>query len=200
MTLTRRAALALPLLAAAPAALAAAGPGPAPAFTARDADGRTRSLAEFKGKVVVLEWVNEGCPYVKKHYRGNMQATQKAALAQGAVWLSVCSSAPGQQGAVDGAQAKAWLKAHNATPTAFLLDPSGTVGRAYNAKTTPHMYVVDKAGRLVYQGGIDDKPTSKVEDIAGAKNYVLAALADLKAGRPVQAAFSKPYGCSVKYA
>lgn len=197
MTLTRRAALALPLLAAAPAALAA--PAAAPAFTAKDADGRTRSLAEFKGKVVVLEWVNEGCPYVQKHYKGNMQKTQKAALAQGAVWLSVCSSAPGQQGAVNGAQAKAWMKAHNATPTAFLLDPSGTVGRAYGAKTTPHMYIVDKTGKLVYQGGIDDKPTSKVEDIAGAKNYVLAALADLKAGRPVQTAFSRPYGCAVKY-
>lgn len=198
MTLTRRTALALPVLALAPtAALAAA---PAPAFSLRDADGRTRTLAEFRGKVVVLEWVNEGCPYVKKHYKGNMQSTQKQALADGAVWLSICSSAPGQQGYVQGPAARSWLAAHKATPTAFLLDPTGAAGKAYKAKTTPHMYIVDKAGRLVYQGGIDDKPTSKVEDIAGATNHVKAALADLKAGRPVKTAFSQPYGCAVKYA
>jgi len=199
MTLTRRTAvLALPALALAPAAFAA--PAVAPAFSLKDADGRTRTLAEFKGKVVVIEWVNEGCPYVQKHYKGNMQATQKQALADGAVWLTVASSAPGQQGHVTGAQAKAWMAANKATPTAFLLDPTGVAGKAYGAKTTPHMYVVDKTGRLVYQGGIDDKATSKVEDIAGATNYVKAALADLKAGRPVKTAFSKPYGCSVKYA
>jgi hypothetical protein len=137
---------------------------------------------------------------VKKHYQGNMQALQKAAVADGVVWLSVCSSAPGQQGHVDGAGAKRFIAAKGAAPTAFLLDPTGAAGKAWGAKTTPHMYIVDKAGQLVYQGGIDDKPTANVADIAGATNYVKAALADLKAGRPVKVAFSKPYGCSVKYA
>lgn len=197
MTLTRRSALALPALALFPATALAA---PAPGFSLKDADGRVRTLAEFRGKVVVLEWINEGCPYVKKHYQGNMQALQKAAVADGVVWLSVCSSAPGQQGHVDGAGAKRFIAAKGAAPTAFLLDPTGAAGKAWGAKTTPHMYIVDKAGQLVYQGGIDDKPTANVADIAGATNYVKAALADLKAGRPVKVAFSKPYGCSVKYA
>jgi peroxiredoxin len=197
MTLTRRSALALPALALFPATALAA---PAPGFSLKDADGRVRTLAEFRGKVVVLEWINEGCPYVKKHYQGNMQALQKAAVADGVVWLSVCSSAPGQQGHVDGAGAKRFIAARGAAPTAFLLDPTGVAGKAYGAKTTPHMYIVDQAGQLVYQGGIDDKPTANVADIAGATNYVKAALADLKAGRPVKVAFSKPYGCAVKYA
>jgi hypothetical protein len=197
MTLTRRSALALPALALFPATALAA---PAPGFSLKDADGRVRTLAEFRGKVVVLEWINEGCPYVKKHYQGNMQALQKAAVADGVVWLSVCSSAPGQQGHVDGAGAKRFIAAKGAAPTAFLLDPTGVAGKAWGAKTTPHMYIVDKAGQLVYQGGIDDKPTANVADIAGATNYLKAALADLKAGRPVKVAFSKPYGCSVKYA
>lgn len=197
MTLTRRSALALPALALFPATALAA---PAPGFSLKDADGRVRTLAEFRGKVVVLEWINEGCPYVKKHYQGNMQALQKAAVADGVVWLSVCSSAPGQQGHVDGAGAKRFIAAKGAAPTAFLLDPTGVAGKAWGTKTTPHMYIVDKAGQLVYQGGIDDKPTANVADIAGATNYVKAALADLKAGRPVKVAFSKPYGCSVKYA
>lgn len=197
MTLTRRSALALPALALFPATALAA---PAPGFSLKDADGRVRTLAEFRGKVVVLEWINEGCPYVKKHYQGNMQALQKAAVADGVVWLSVCSSAPGQQGHVDGAGAKRFIAAKGAAPTAFLLDPTGVAGKAWGAKTTPHMYIVDQAGQLVYQGGIDDKPTANVADIAGATNYVKAALADLTAGRPVKVAFSKPYGCSVKYA
>lgn len=197
MTLTRRTALTLPALALFPTAALAT---PAPGFSLKDADGKTRTLAEFRGKVVVLEWINEGCPYVKKHYTGNMQATQKAAVADGAVWLSVCSSAPGQQGHVDGAGAKRFIADKGAAPTAFLLDPTGVAGKAYGAKTTPHMYIVDEAGELVYQGGIDDKPTANVADIAGATNYVKAALADLKAGRPVKVAFSKPYGCAVKYA
>ena len=197
MSLTRRSALALPALALFPAAALAA---LAPAFSLKDADGATRTLAEFRGKVVVLEWINEGCPYVKKHYTGNMQALQKAAVADGVVWLSVCSSAPGQQGHVDGAGAKRFIADKGAAPTAFLLDPTGVAGKAWGAKTTPHMYIVDKAGQLVYQGGIDDRPTANVADIAGATNYVKAALADLKAGRPVKVAFSKPYGCAVKYA
>lgn len=199
MTLTRRFALALPALAIAPAALASA-PAAAPAFSLKDADNRTRTLAEFRGKVVVLEWVNEGCPYVKKHYQGNMQATQKAAIAGGAVWLTICSSKPGAQGHVDGDGAKRWLTARGATPTAFLLDPTGVTGKAYDAKTTPHMYVIDPDGRLVYQGGIDDKATSDVADIATARNFVKLALANLKAGQPVTVAYSKPYGCGIKYA
>lgn len=186
-----------PLVVLAPSLALAA---PAPAFTAIDVDGKSRSLAEFKGKTVVLEWVNEGCPYVKKHYSGNMQGLQQAATADGVVWLSVASSAPGKQGYFpDGGAAKTWMKARGAKPTTLLLDPDGVVATAYKAKTTPHMYVIDPAGQLVYQGAIDDKPSSKVEDIASAKNYVAAALADLKAGRKVAVAASQPYGCAVKY-
>lgn len=172
----------------------------APAFRLTDSNGKTRSLADFKGKTVVLEWTNAECPFVKKHYTGNMQSLQKAAARDGVVWLTVNSGAPGKQGHVDGAGANAIVKAKGAAPTAYLLDAKGDVGRLYAAKTTPHMYIVDPAGKLVYQGGIDDKPTADPADIKTAKNYVTAALADLKAKRPVQVASSKPYGCSVKYA
>lgn len=172
----------------------------APAFRVTDSNGKARSLAEFKGKTVVLEWTNADCPFVKKHYAGNMQALQKAAAKDGIVWLTVNSGAPGKQGHVDGAGANAIVKAKGAAPAAYLLDAKGDVGRAYAAKTTPHMYVVDPAGKLVYMGGIDDTPTADVADIKTAKNYVTAALADLKAKRAVQTASSKPYGCSVKYA
>ena len=172
----------------------------APAFRAVDSNGKARSLSEFKGKTVVLEWTNAECPFVKKHYAGNMQALQKAAAKDGIVWLTVNSGAPGKQGHVDGAGANAIVKAKGAAPAAYLLDTKGDVGRAYAAKTTPHMYIVDPAGKLVYMGGIDDTPTADVADIKTAKNYVTAALADLKAKRAVQTASSKPYGCSVKYA
>jgi peroxiredoxin len=173
---------------------------PAPAFQAVDADGRTRSLAEFKGKTVVLEWTNNGCPYVQKHYSsGNMQGLQRQATKEGIVWLTVISSAPNTQGYLTGPQAKAWKAKAKAASTAVLLDPAGRVGRAYDAKTTPHMYVVDKAGTLVYMGGIDDRPYQDPESLKGAKNYVLAALADVKAGRAVAQAATRPYGCSVKY-
>ena len=173
---------------------------PAPAFRAVDSNGKTRSLADFKGKTVVLEWTNAECPFVKKHYSGNMQALQKAATRDGVVWLTVNSGAPGKQGHVDGAGANAIIKAKGAAPTAYLLDPQGSIGRAYAAKTTPHMYVIDPAGKLVYMGGIDDTPTADVADIKTAKNFLTAALADLKSKRPVAVATSKPYGCSVKYA
>jgi peroxiredoxin len=173
---------------------------PAPAFRVADSNGKARSLSEFKGKTVVLEWTNAECPFVKKHYAGNMQALQKSAAKDGIVWLTVNSGAPGKQGHVDGAGANAIVKAKGAAPAAYLLDAKGDVGRAYAAKTTPHMYIVDPAGKLVYMGGIDDKPTADVADIKTAKNYVTAALADLKAKRAVQTASSKPYGCSVKYA
>lgn len=172
----------------------------APAFTAVDADGKTRSLADFKGKTVVLEWTNNGCPYVKKHYgSGSMQGLQKSAVKDGVVWLTVISSAPGTQGYLTPAEAKVWKTSAGAGSTSILLDPEGKVGRAYDAKTTPHMYIVDKAGKLVYMGGIDDKPTADPASLKGAKNYVTAALADVKAGRPVAQAATRPYGCSVKY-
>lgn len=193
LAFTTIAALAIPALAAPQVGQ------PAPAFRAIDSNGKTRSLADFKGRTVVLEWTNAECPFVKKHYSGNMQALQKAAAKDGVTWLTINSGAPGKQGHVDGAGANAIIKAKGAAPTAYLLDPDGTIGRAYEAKTTPHMYVIDPAGKLVYMGGIDDTPTADVADIKTAKNYVTAALADLKAKRPVQVATSKPYGCAVKY-
>jgi peroxiredoxin len=174
---------------------------PAPAFAAADANGKVRTLDEFKGKTVVLEWTNQGCPYVKKHYNsGNMQGLQKSATDDGVVWLTLISSAPGQQGYLDAAGAKTWKAQANASPSAVLLDPQGRIGKAYDAKTTPHMYVIDQGGTLVYMGGIDDKPTSDVADVKTATNYVTAALGDVKAGRPVAQAVTKPYGCNVKYA
>jgi len=173
---------------------------PAPAFQAVDASGKTRSLAEFKGKTVVLEWTNNGCPYVQKHYNsGNMQGLQSQATKDGVVWLTLISSAPGMQGYLTGPQAAQWKAKEKAPVTSVLLDPKGVVGRAYDAKTTPHMYIVDKAGKLVYMGGIDDKPSSDPASLQGATNYVTAALADVKAGRAVAQAATRPYGCSVKY-
>lgn len=186
--------------AAAPALAAPAVGQPAPAFQAVDDDGRKRSLSEFKGQVVVLEWTNKGCPYVQKHYdSGNMQRLQKQATKDGAVWLTVISSAPDTQGHMTAPEAKAWKVKANAASTAVLLDPAGRVGRAYDARTTPHMYIVDPAGKLVYMGGIDDRPSSEPASLKGAKNYVAAALADLKAGRAVAQPVSRPYGCGVKY-
>ncbi|MDB5457716.1 MAG: alkyl hydroperoxide reductase/Thiol specific antioxidant/Mal allergen [Caulobacter sp.] len=198
MPVTRRlVAAALPLATLLPGLAHAA---PAPAFTAVDIDGKPRSLAEFKGKVVVVEFVNEGCPYVRKHYSGNMQGLQRAARADGVVWLTVASSAPGKQGYFpDGAAAKRWMADKGAQPTTLLLDPESRVATAYQAKTTPHMYVIDRSGALVYQGAIDDKPTPRVEDLPTAKNYVRAALNDLKAGRPVAEPRTQPYGCALKY-
>lgn len=185
---------------AAPAAAAPVLGQPAPAFQAVDAAGKTRSLSEFRGKTVVLEWTNNGCPYVQKHYNaGAMQGLQAQAARDGMVWLTVISSAPGMQGHLTGPQAKAWKAEAKAASTDILLDPQGTVGRAYDAKTTPHMYVVDKTGKLVYMGGIDDKASSDPATLKGATNYVAAALADVKAGRPVAQAATRPYGCSVKY-
>lgn len=205
MPLVRRTLLALGLAGAALCAQpAAADPQlgqPAPAFQATDADGRTRSLAEFKGRTVVLEWTNNGCPYVGKHYgSGNMQALQRSATKDGVAWLTIVSSAPEMQGYLTPAQAKAWKAKEHAASTAVLLDPAGKVGRAYEAKATPHMFVIDKAGRVVYMGGIDDRPSSEPESLKGAKNYVAAALADVKAGRAVATPVTRPYGCSVKYA
>ncbi|WP_333585857.1 redoxin domain-containing protein [Phenylobacterium sp.] len=193
--------LALTLALAASPALAAPAIGkPAPAFTAVDAQGKARSLAEFRGKTVVLEWTNEGCPYVQKHYdSGAMQGLQKAAAADGVVWLSIISSAPGKQGYKTAAEARAWQDRSGVAAAAVLLDPKGEVGRAYSARTTPHMYIVNPAGNLVYMGGIDDKNSADPATLQGARNYVSLALADLKAGRAVAQPVSAPYGCSVKY-
>ncbi len=173
---------------------------PAPDFTATDSNGKTVKLSDYKGKIVVLEWTNDGCPYVKKHYAShNMQTLQKEETAKGIVWLTVISSAPGQQGYVDGAGANELTRSRDASPTAVLLDPDGQVGHLYDARTTPHMFIVDAQGTLVYMGGIDDKPTANPADIATAKNYVRAALDNLESGKPIDAAVTRPYGCSVKY-
>ena len=170
-------------------------------FKLTDATGRTVQLTDYRGKPVVLEWNNPGCPFVQKHYAsGNMQRTQAAAAAGGAVWLTINSGAPGKQGHMTGPEARAFVAAQKARPTAYLLDPKGVVGKGYAAKTTPHLYIVDPAGKLVYQGGIDDKPTANAADIAGARNHVLTALGEMKAGKPVSMPETRPYGCSVKYA
>ena len=174
---------------------------PAPAFTATDNRGQSHSLSDFKGKWVVLEWHNEGCPYVRKHYgSGNMQKLQKEWTARGVVWLSVISSAPGKQGHQTAEQSQAYQAQQNGSPTAVLLDPEGTVGQLYAAKTTPHMFVIDPNGVLVYDGAIDDRPTTDLADVEGATNYVVAALKAGMAGQTVTTPVSRPYGCSVKYA
>ncbi|MES0874855.1 thioredoxin family protein [Sinimarinibacterium thermocellulolyticum] len=176
---------------------------PAPAFTAVDSKGATVSLADFKGKFVVLEWTNDGCPFVQKHYSGgadgNMQRLQRKARDKGAVWLSVISSAPGKQGHVSGEQADALSEQRGAVPTHVLLDESGEVGRLYEAKTTPHMFIVDPEGTLIYAGGIDSIPSADVDDIPKATPYVELALTQAMAGEPVRHPLTKPYGCSIKY-
>jgi hypothetical protein len=192
--------IAAALAIAAPAIAAPQIGAQAPNFRLTDMNGKAVTLGEFKGKIVVLEWNNPECPFVRKHYgSGNMQRTQAAARKDGVVWLTVNSSAPGKQGHVNGAQAKAAVAAAKSQPSAYLLDPDGVVGKTYAAKTTPHMYIVNKAGTLVYAGGIDDKATPNPADISGARNHVLAALAELKAGKPVSVPTSRPYGCNVKY-
>lgn len=171
----------------------------APAFTATDSNGKQVALSQFKGKYVVLEWHNQDCPFVVKHYGGNMQKLQKEWTQKPVVWLAIISSAPGKQGHVDGAGANQDMQKHGAAPTATLLDPKGEIGRLYGAKTTPHMFVIDPAGQLIYNGAIDDKPTANAADLAGAKNYVSQALTEAMAGKPVSQPTTTPYGCSVKY-
>ena len=173
---------------------------PAPAFSATDSNGKAWSLDALKGKVVVLETTNRDCPYVGKHYRaGNMQAQQREAAAKGVVWLTVAASAPGQEGYVTASEANDTVKRNNAAPAAVLLDPQSRIARAYGATVTPHMYVIDAAGVLVYKGGIDSIPSSNVNDIAKAKQYVRVALDEVLAGKPVTDASTRPYGCSLKY-
>jgi peroxiredoxin len=173
---------------------------PAPAFSAKDTAGRTVSLADFKGKTVVLEWVNPACPYVQKHYRSaNMQGTQREAVRQGAVWLVVNSTTPEHHDYFAPKALADWMKGQQAAATATLMDESGQVGRLYSARTTPHMYVIDAKGVLVYAGAIDNKPTSNAADIPGSTNHVKAALAETLAGKPVSVAQTRAYGCFVKY-
>jgi peroxiredoxin len=173
---------------------------PAPAFSITSSTGAPLSLADYRGKVVVLEWTNHECPYVRKHYEtGNMQGLQREATGQGVIWLTVISSAPGEQGHVSAAQANELTSTRKAAPTAVLLDTKGTAGRLYGATNTPHMYVIDAKGVLVYAGAIDDRPTSRRSDVQGAQNYVRDALQSVASGQPVKTPVTRAYGCTVKY-
>jgi peroxiredoxin len=173
---------------------------PAPAFSAIDSNGKTVNLGDYKGKTVVLEWTNDGCPYVRKHYgAGNMQALQKKWTDQGIVWLSVISSPPGEQGFADAKRANELTVDRKAAPSAVLLDPKQNIARVYGASVTPHMYIVTPDGTLAYMGAIDDKPTSRNADLQGARNYVDEALTLLKEGKPVSMPSTRAYGCVVKY-
>jgi peroxiredoxin len=193
--------LALTIVALTATAAFAIPPGSqAPDFQGTDSNGKTETLAQYRGRYVVLEWANKGCPYEQKHYNsGNMEKLQKEWTAKGVVWLSILSSAPGQQGNVTPAEENDYLQKMHAAPTAAILDPSGTIGRLYDAKTTPHMFVIDPTGKVIYQGAIDDKPTPDPGSLADAHNYVSEALAAAMAGKPVATAVTRPYGCSVKY-
>jgi len=193
--------VAFAVLIALPAAWAAQVGQPAPEFTATDSNGQVHTLSQYRGKFVVLEWTNRGCPYTQKHYNsGNMQRLQREWTSRGVIWLTVVSSAPGKQGYVTASEENAYLKQANAAPTAVLLDPTGALGHLYDAKTTPHMFIINPQGTLIYNGAIDDRPTTDVADVNGAKNYVSAALGEATAGKPVGTPTSRPYGCSVKYA
>lgn len=179
----------------------AAPPGnAAPAFREINTAGKDISLADFKGKTVVLEWTNNGCPFVQKHYNSkNMQAAQANATKDGVIWLSVISSKPGAQGHVTPEQADKLTADRGAKPTHVLLDPDGSMGRAYGAKTTPHMYIITPDGKIAYNGAIDSIQSNRVEDVPKATNFVINALANLKAGKAPDPALTVPYGCDVKY-
>jgi peroxiredoxin len=173
---------------------------PAPDFTGTSSAGKTIHLADYRGKFVVLEWHNNGCPYVKKHYNsGNMQKLQKEWTAKGVVWLTIISSAPGKQGYVTAAEENDYIAKMEAAPTAALLDPTGVIGHLYDAKTSPQMVVIDPKGIVIYDGAIDDRPTANPADIEGATNYLNLALEQAMAGKPVATPTTRPYGCSVKY-
>ncbi|MDP9141681.1 MAG: redoxin domain-containing protein [Pseudomonadota bacterium] len=171
----------------------------APAFTASNSNGGTTSLADLKGKFVVLEWTNDGCPFVQKHYSGNMQGLQKDATDKGAVWLSVISSAPGKQGNVDAKGANALSASRKAHPSQVLLDPAGDLGQLYGAKTTPHMFIINPEGTLIYAGGIDSIASADADDIPKATPYVRLGLTEAMAGKAITHPVTTPYGCSVKY-
>jgi hypothetical protein len=172
----------------------------APNFTAKDVNSKTVSLADFKGKTVVLEWVNPGCPFVRKHYSGgNMQSTQQDALAKNVVWLAINSTDVMHSDYLSPAQLSAWMKEQKAPAIHTLMDEDGKIGMAYGARTTPHMYIVDGKGVLVYAGGIDNIPSSSAADIPKATNYVKVALGEMASGKPLTNSVTRPYGCSVKY-
>lgn len=172
----------------------------APDFSVTDSKGKTHSVSQYKGKTVVLEWFNPGCPFVVKHYgSGNMQKLQEEFTGKGVVWLTIDSSAPGEQGHLTAEQAEKQITEWKMKSTALLLDPDGKAGHTYGAKNTPHMFVISPEGKVIYQGAIDSKPSSKPEDIASSSNYVKVALDESMAGKPVSNARTKPYGCSVKY-
>ena len=173
---------------------------PAPDFSLPDTGGKAVRLADFRGRFVVLEWTNPGCPFVRKHYEsGNMGATQKLARDQGVAWLAINSTETASGDYLEPPRLADWLKQHQGVPTAVLMDPEGTTGRAYDAKTTPHLYIVDPQGMPVYAGGIDSIASARVSDIEKATNHVKAALADIAAKRPIAQAVTKPYGCTIKY-
>jgi hypothetical protein len=173
---------------------------PAPNFTLTGSDGAAHSLADYKGKIVVLEWNNPECPFVKKHYSsGNIPKQQTEATANGAVWLTINSAAAGKQGHVDGTAANGFVAQYHAKPTAYLFDGDGKVGRLYGAKTTPHIFIIDEKGVLRYNGGIDSIPSTDKDDLAKATQYVPQAIGEIKSGKPVSVSTSEPYGCSVKY-
>ena len=189
------------LAASAISAISAPAPGDtAPNFSLSDLQGQKHSLSDYKGKYVVLEWNNPECPFVHKHYdSGNMPKLQQEERAKGVVWLTINSAASNRQGDLPPDQIQKFLETNHADPTAYLRDPDGVVGHTYGAKTTPHMFVIAPDGKLIYEGGIDNKPTPDPADIPGATNYVRAALDESMAGKPVSVATSRPYGCSVKY-
>ena len=172
----------------------------APDFKGTDSNGVQHSLNEYRGKFVVLEWANRGCPYEQKHYKsGNMESLQKQWTDKGVVWLSILSDGPGQQGYVTPAQENDYLKTMHASPTAALLDPTGAIGHLYDARTTPHIFVIDPTGKLIYQGALDDKPTPDPASLKTADNYLNDALNAAMAGKPIAVAVTKPYGCAVHY-
>jgi hypothetical protein len=198
---THRKLLSLALSLATLPALAAVPGTPAPDFKGTDSNGVQHSLSQYRGKYVVLEWANKGCPYDQKHYlSGNMANLQKEWTAKGVVWLSVISSAPGEQGYVTPAEENEYIKSMRIASTAVLLDSTGAIGRLYEAKTTPHMFVIDPTGKLIYQGAIDNKPTTDQADLKSAQNYLNDALNASMSGKPVAVTTTRPYGCSVKYA
>ena len=180
---------------------AAVKPGaPAPGFTAPDISGRMVNLGQYAGQIVILEWTNDGCPFVQKHYdSANMQTLQRRYTQEGNIWLTIASSAPGEEGYVTPAAAKADLARWKAAPTDYLLDPEGVVGHLYDARATPHMVVIDRGGRIAYMGAIDDTPSTRLADVKTAKNYLVAALDEIAAGKPVTVAATRAYGCSIKY-
>jgi peroxiredoxin len=180
---------------------AAVRPGaPAPGFTAPDIAGRMVNLGQYAGQIVILEWTNNGCPFVQKHYdSANMQTLQRRYTQGGVIWLTIASSAPGEEGYVTPAAAKADLARWQAAPTDYLLDPDGMVGHLYDARATPHMVVIDRGGRIAYMGAIDDTPSTRLADVKTAKNYLVAALDEIAAGKPVTVASTRAYGCSIKY-